>query len=79
MVSTPWHPPVHLAVVLPARRILSAQLHAGKDALLVGHGADELDNAVHAAGHIHAVAHTNILPVCAHSACGRRCASDQCV
>jgi hypothetical protein len=71
------HPPVHLAVVLPARRVLLAQLHAREDALLVRHSADKLDNAVHAAGHVDLVAHADVLSVCAHSACGRRCASDE--
>jgi hypothetical protein len=69
--------PVHFAVILPARRILSAQLDARKDALLVRHGANELDRPVHAARHIHQIADANVAPVGAHPAGGGRLAANQ--
>jgi hypothetical protein len=69
--------PVDLAVVLSARRILFAELHAGKRSLLPAHDADEAHDAVHAAGHIDLVAHADVAPVCAHSVCGRGGAADE--
>jgi hypothetical protein len=61
--------PVHIAVVLPAHCVFSAQFDAAKDTLFAPNASDELDNTMHAAGHIHGVAHLNLLAVAAHSVC----------
>jgi hypothetical protein len=59
--------PVNSAVILAPRRILSAQLHAGEDTLLATDASHELDDTVHAAGHIHQIADADVPSVCAHS------------
>lgn len=52
--------PIHVAVVLASQGELLAELDARKDALLALDLADELDGAVHIAGHIDQVAHMDV-------------------
>jgi hypothetical protein len=58
--------PIHCAIVLAPRCILSVQFDASEDALLAPNTTNKLDNTYHAAGDIDCVADIYVFSVCAH-------------
>jgi hypothetical protein len=62
--------PVDIAVVFPATGVFFVELYTGKGALLPSHGADELDEAMHCAGHVDGIADFDFLAVTAEHLVG---------